>query len=296
MNASLLLQSNPTHYQKVYKLKVPFLYKITPTFLVNMICSILMILLYPFSLFSSSSSTKDFVLRFWKPFWVERYIILVGDYLYKFQITTTTTTNNNNTNDNTNNTNTTTTSTNTSNNRTIHDKKMKMKGSPIPINASTNILCLQPIPSQNIVIYDDNNNNNKNTISLSYDDNNITIPIHPKCLGYFTITSSSSSSSSSLSSSTTTTSYYATTSQLDTHTWINTLTNTKQEYITKSMGHSKIPVCDKVKYVNRIADNMIRKRDRIRERIRKREMEEVELMYLYGGGGNGGSISRGYFG
>ena len=62
------------------------------------------------------------------------------------------------------------------------------------------------------------------------------------------------------------------------------------------MGHSKIPVCDKVKYVNRIADNMIRKRDRIRERIRKREMEEVELMYLYGGGGNGGSISRGYFG
>lgn len=172
-------------------------------------------------------------------------MILVGNYLYKFQPTCTRTRSNGN-------------------------EKMKMKGSPIPLETISIISSLKQLSQQGgTYIAIDTNNADTDTNSDS------TIPSHMNCNGYFSITSSSPSSFSK-------TTYYATESQLDAHTWINILHNAKNECIKIKMGHSNVPMDKNVEYANVLGKRLLERKTRINDMIRKRERDEVELMCMYG--------------
>lgn len=233
IKSSTLLKSNPTHHQKVYKLKIPTIYKIAPPFVI----SILQVLCFPLALLGMT-------LRF-KPYWVERYFILLGDYLYKFKPK------------NSNNGNT---------DAAAGNNKMIIKGSPIPLNAMTVSSLTQLSPY--VVGHDGNDHHFFDTVD-------VVIPTHPQCNGYFSITSSYSSSK---------TNYYATQTQSDSHTWINILHHAKQESITAQMGHSRKPTSKDVEYCNRLGKNMVERNARVKELLRKKELEEVELVCRGAGG------------
>jgi hypothetical protein len=257
ISSSTLLKSNPTHHQKVYKLKIPFLYKFTPTSILN-ILNVIVNCLCLNRLCCGGGGGGFFCIRL-KPYWVERYMILVGNYLYKFQPV--------------------------KHGHIGHNEKMKMKGSPIPLETMS-LSSLKQLSQQGgrfvaIDTVTDINSNRRPTENYIES----TIPSHMNCNGYFSITSSSASSFSK-------TTYYATESQLDAHTWVNILHNAKNECIKIKMGHSNVPMDKNVEYANILGKRVLERKKRIKDMIRKREREEVELMCMYGNTHQ----PRGYFG
>eukprot|EP00551_Chaetoceros_affinis_P011445 CAMPEP_0203681234 /NCGR_PEP_ID=MMETSP0090-20130426/42231_1 /ASSEMBLY_ACC=CAM_ASM_001088 /TAXON_ID=426623 /ORGANISM="Chaetoceros affinis, Strain CCMP159" /LENGTH=254 /DNA_ID=CAMNT_0050549659 /DNA_START=106 /DNA_END=870 /DNA_ORIENTATION=+ len=142
LTSSTLLKSNPTYHSKVYKLKVPFIYRVTPAFLLSTIhfC------LYPLLKLCNIKL---------KPYWVERYCILIGNYMYKFK---------------------------PNNPGSMGKNNMKMKGSPIPLE-TMRLSSLHQTPSGVV-----SSNNTNSTIDLD------TIPEHDGCNGYFAIDSNTKTS------------------------------------------------------------------------------------------------------
>ena len=152
---------------------------------------------------------------------------------------------------------------------------MKLKGSPIDlkyINVTSSRLA-------------------NNGTTVAHHEEEFEIPSIQNCSGYFTITSGGGSSSSGISK----TNHYATSTQSEASTWVHTLHQARQECITASMGHSKIPICRKVEYVNIMGKKIVERKERIANLIRKRELNEIELMCV-NGNGSGGGLPRGYFG
>ena len=105
--ASTLLQSNPTQSGQIYKLDIPFLYSISPTWL------------------QKAYHYIPCLNRSLVPHWKKRYMIQIGKYLYRYQINE----RNGNWNRNTN----TDGNGNTNGNGDVHGKKMKLKGTPLPL-------------------------------------------------------------------------------------------------------------------------------------------------------------------
>ncbi len=239
LTSSTLLKSNPIHHSKIYKLKVPFVYTILPTPLLN----ITQILFYPLIKLCNIQT---------KPFWVERYFILIGNYLYKFQ---------------------------PNSKGSMGRNNMKMKGSPIDLKLMNVTPCHLSNNGTTVICSGSNNSNNNNS--------EIDIPRNHNCHGYFTITTKGSK-----------TTLYATQTQIDAHTWTNTLHQARQECITASMGHSKLPVSRQIEYVNMMGKRIVDRKERVANMIKKRELDEVEMMCLNAGGGTvgGGGLPRGYFG
>ena len=142
---STLLKLNPNYHSKMYKLKIPFLYRITPAFMLTAIhfC------LYPL--------LKICNIKLW-PYWVERYCILIGDYLYKFQ---------------------------PNGSGSMGSNDMKMKGSPM----SLELMRLSPLhltPSRQVVSSTPRDNSNNR---IGFDIDIDAIPTHNNCNGYFAIES-----------------------------------------------------------------------------------------------------------
>ncbi len=255
ITSSTLLKSNPTYHSKIYKLKIPFMYRITPTFLLAAIYYGT----YPLLSICNVCNICNVKLRLW-PYWVERYCIVIGNYLYKFQP-------NENGNGNGNGPDGT------------KNMKMKMKGSPIPLEQMTLSPLLHLSPSG--IVVSSANAEADMDIDISM------IPANIHCKGYFAIESSSNTK--------TKTCYYATETQLDAQTWINVLHNARQECITQKLGHSKKPTDRNVEYLNKMAKKIIHGKERISNLIKRREMEEVELTCLHGSGTFSG-MPRGYYG
>lgn len=147
INASTLMKAKPTHHQKVYKLKVPAIYTFTPAPLLT--C--LQYTCFPLLLLCNIKL---------KPHWVERYIIVVGNYLYKFQ---------------------------PKNSLSPGQENMKMKGSPIPLGTMTSTTLQQQ--THGIVSSTDKNKGLNDTFN-GLD----SIPTQPSCSGYFSINSNSKTS------------------------------------------------------------------------------------------------------
>lgn len=151
ITSSTLLKSNPIHHSKIYKLKIPFIYTILPTPLLT----ILQFCIYPLLLLCNIKL---------KPYWVQRYFILIGNYIYKFQPNSI---------------------------GSMGKNDMKMKGCPIPLQSIT----VSSLQRTAYGIITPNPNINQNTyIHDSSDMMDVTIPIQMNCNGYLTINSNSKTS------------------------------------------------------------------------------------------------------
>eukprot|EP01083_Nonionella_stella_P016604 46391_1 len=138
ITSSTLLKSNPVHHSKVYKLKIPYIYSVAPTFLLTLIQYCFYPLLYIFN------------IRL-KPYWVERYFILIGDYLYKFQPRRA---------------------------GSMGKNDMKMKGSPVPLQT----ISLSHLKQKS--------HGTVSISTTNYDGVLEEVPTKLNCNGYFSITSS----------------------------------------------------------------------------------------------------------
>jgi hypothetical protein len=140
--ASTLLQSNPTHAGQAYKLDIPFFYVLLPTMIQRFLRYI------PFA-------GKLGLI----PSWKKRYLIQIGNYVYRYQI-----------NGKVNN------GSNVNNVAPSITKKMKLKGSPIPLQT------IQCEKNQNTTIGVKSNSSNDEIISYARE-------VPSTCHGFFSITS-----------------------------------------------------------------------------------------------------------
>lgn len=143
LTSSVLLRSNPIHHSKIYKLKIPLVYTIVPTVVLNVIH----ICLFPILKLCNIQI---------KPFWVERYFIVIGNYLYKFQ---------------------------PNGKGSMGKNDMKLKGSPIDLQTMTVTSQYLSNNGTTIVSSPTNNNHSHSDRIEMYD-----VPSIPNCHGYFTIT------------------------------------------------------------------------------------------------------------
>ena len=72
LSANALIAASPSHHGSVYKLQVPLLFSVLPSLLQRIICSYA-------------------ALRSLAPQWKERYLIQIGNYLYRFKSPTSST-------------------------------------------------------------------------------------------------------------------------------------------------------------------------------------------------------------
>ena len=72
LSANAMIAASPSHHGKVYKLQVPLLFSILPSFLQRIICSWT-------------------ALSFLAPRWKERFLIQIGNYVYRFKSPTSST-------------------------------------------------------------------------------------------------------------------------------------------------------------------------------------------------------------
>lgn len=72
LSANGMITASPSHHSKVYKLQVPLLFSVLPSFLQKIICSWA-------------------CLSFLAPKWKERYLIQIGNYMYRFKSPTSST-------------------------------------------------------------------------------------------------------------------------------------------------------------------------------------------------------------
>lgn len=72
LSANSMIAASPSHHGKVYKLQIPLLFSVLPSFLQRIICSWA-------------------CLSFLAPKWKERYLIQIGNYVYRFKTPTSTT-------------------------------------------------------------------------------------------------------------------------------------------------------------------------------------------------------------
>lgn len=70
--------------------------------------------------------------------------------------------------------------------------------------------------------------------------------------------------------------YFATSSYEDAVTWVNSLRESRQETITRSMGHSKVPEPQTWKYFDNLAEELIKKKERMKLRMRQMESQQLE--------------------
>lgn len=72
LSAHAMIAASPSHHGKVYKLQVPLLFSVLPSFLQRIICSWA-------------------ALSFLAPRWKERFLIQIGNYVYRFKSPTSST-------------------------------------------------------------------------------------------------------------------------------------------------------------------------------------------------------------
>lgn len=72
LSANAMIAASPSHHGKVYKLQIPLLFSVLPRFLQRLICS----------------WSLGFLAR---PTWKERYLIQIGNYVYRFKSPTSST-------------------------------------------------------------------------------------------------------------------------------------------------------------------------------------------------------------
>lgn len=75
--------------------------------------------------------------------------------------------------------------------------------------------------------------------------------------------------------------------------WVRSLQESKQEAITRSMGHAAhVPYPKSWNYFDSLARSLVKSKDRIRERLELSSLQEMEMSNFT----EGGPIPRGYYG
>lgn len=70
--------------------------------------------------------------------------------------------------------------------------------------------------------------------------------------------------------------YFATASREDALTWVNSIRQARQEAITRSMGHSKVPTPQSWDYFDERAKALIKKKERIKRRANESTVREFD--------------------
>lgn len=78
------------------------------------------------------------------------------------------------------------------------------------------------------------------------------------------------------------TQYYAVSTAEDAQLWVNALLEAKQESITRSMGHSKVPVPQSWQYFDKIAKKYVLSKEAISSRVHNSQIRDFELVSMQG--------------
>lgn len=197
LSAPSLLRSAPSHHGCVMKLHVPLTYKILPTILQNY-------------LVRSSLCRTLWCTKFMIPTWKERYLIMLGNYIYSFK----------------------------------DSNSVSPKGTPILVQGISQVDLLDDTVDEEIIIPD----------------------MPPGCDSMFYISTFGKAR------------YYAVSSaEEQAETWVNFVKEGRQEVITRSMGHSNVPLPSSWRYFDSLANDLVNSRNRIRKRVENLEQREVEM-------------------
>merc|ERR1712151_122846 len=198
LSAASLLRSAPSHHGCVLKLHVPLLYKMCPTIIQNHLIR---------------STVCRALCGMIIPTWKERYLIMLGNYIYSFK----------------------------------DSNSASPKGTPILLENVSNVAVIGDNEEQN------------------YGD--ILLPDLPN--GYDSIFCISTFGK---------TRYYAVSStEQQAETWVNFVRDGRQEVITRSMGHSNVPLPTSWRYFDSLANDLVSSRNRIRKRVETLERREIEM-------------------
>jgi hypothetical protein len=87
--------------------------------------------------------------------------------------------------------------------------------------------------------------------------------------------------------------YYVCSSHEEALIWVNTLREASQECVTRTMGHAiKDSFPQNWKYYDTLGEDLVNRKDRIRNRLQQSNLRELEMSSL----AEGGPIPRGYYG
>jgi hypothetical protein len=87
--------------------------------------------------------------------------------------------------------------------------------------------------------------------------------------------------------------YYACSNQGDALIWVNTLRDASQECVTRTMGHAVKDSFPQIwKYYDTLGDDLVNRKDRIRNRLQQSNLRELEMSNFT----EGGPLPRGYYG
>jgi len=197
LSAASLLRSAPSHHGCVLKLHIPLLYKMCPTIIQNYLIR---------------STVCRALCGIIIPTWKERYLIMLGNYIYSFK----------------------------------DNNSLSPKGTPILLeNVSY------------VVVRGDNE-----------DHEDILLPDLPNGNGYSIFSISTFGK----------TRYYAVSStEQQAETWVNFIRDGRQEVITRSMGHSNVPLPTSWRYFDSLANDLVNSKNRIRKRVEHLERREIEM-------------------
>ena len=86
--------------------------------------------------------------------------------------------------------------------------------------------------------------------------------------------------------------YYAVRDKEEAMLWIRSMTEAKQEIITRTMGHSKVPYPKSWAYFDSLGASLVKSKERIRKRMEDSRLREMEMTSFT----EGGPLPRGYYG
>jgi len=86
--------------------------------------------------------------------------------------------------------------------------------------------------------------------------------------------------------------FYAVANDEEAVAWVNSLREAKQEAITRSMGHSKVPVPASWQYYDCLGNDLVKRKWRIKQKVEIMSDREIELSAM----GEGGQMVQGYYG
>jgi len=87
--------------------------------------------------------------------------------------------------------------------------------------------------------------------------------------------------------------YYAVATRQEALTWVNSLGDTRQETITRKMGHADhMPYPKSWQYFDSLGDNLVRSKDRIRNQMEETSFREMEMSTF----SEGAPMTGGFYG
>jgi hypothetical protein len=214
LSANAMITASPSHQGVVYKLHVPLLFTLLPTFLQRLVCRYL------------------FFLAWLTPQWRERYLIQIGSYLYKFKT----------------------------------PSSKSPKGSP---------LALESIETQMVSIA---------SRSASLAGVEFAMEQHHLPSGYSAVFQVSTLRKRH---------YYAVSSREEALAWIHSLSQGRQETMTRNLGHAaNVPYPKSWQYFDTLGKSHLQSKDRIRKKLEESSVRDMDLSRI----GSGGPAPSGYFG